>query len=136
MTVPAPAARPPRLAFITVPLLIQIILNALSMLILPFSGGVVNELLAQMAQQTGGQAITLPPEAVTSALWVAFAFTAAFVLLLSFTRRAVLEGRSWGRVVSIVLGVLSLLSFPLGTILGIFMLIGAFDRDVQRYVSR
>lgn len=69
-------------------------------------------------------------------LWVAFALTAAFVLLLYFTRRAVLEGRSWGRIVSIVLGVLSLLSFPLGTVLGIFMLIGAFDRDVQRYTSR
>ena len=67
---------------------------------------------------------------------VAFALTAAFVLLLYFTRRAVLEGRAWGRVASIVLGVLLLLNFPFGTVLGIFMLIGAFDRDVQRYVSR
>ena len=131
-----PALRPRRLAFITVPLLIQLLLNGLSMLILPFSGGLVNTLLADTARQTGGAAPTLSPEQVTSVLWVAFALTAAFVLLLYFTRRAVLEGRSWGRVVSIVLGVLSLLSFPFGTVLGIFMLIGALDRDVQRYTGR
>lgn len=132
----APAARPARLNFITVPLLIQLVLNGLSLLALPFAGTFVNELIAQTARQTGGTAAALPPEAVTTVLWVAFFLTAAFVLLLYFTRRAVLEGRSWGRVVSIVLGVLFLLNIPLGTILGIFMLIGAFDRDVQRYVSR
>ncbi|WP_216328284.1 hypothetical protein [Deinococcus aestuarii] len=132
----APVSRPPRLSFITVPLLIQLVLNALSLLFLPFAGGLVNTLLADTARQTGGAALTLTPEQVTSVLWVAFVITAAFVLLLYFTRRAVLEGRSWGRVASIVLGVLSLLNFPFGTILGIFMLIGAFDRDVQRYTSR
>ncbi|BDP40403.1 hypothetical protein DAETH_03720 [Deinococcus aetherius] len=132
----APGPRPQRLPFITVPLLIQLVLNGLSLLLLPFAGGFVNTLLDDYARQTGTPATTLPPEAVTSVLWVAFALTAAFVLLLYFTRRAVLEGRSWGRIVSIVLGVLSLLSFPLGTVLGIFMLIGAFDRDVQRYTSR
>lgn len=132
----APGPRPQRLSFITVPLLIQLVLNGLSMLILPFSGGLVNTLLADTARQTGGAALTLSPEQVTTVLWVAFALTAAFVLLLYFTRRAVLEGRAWGRVASIVLGVLSLLNFPFGTILGIFMLIGAFDRDVQRYTSR
>ena len=34
---------------------------------------------------------------------------------------------------SIVLAVLSLLLFPFGTVLGVFMLIGAFDRDVVAY---
>ena len=62
--------------------------------------------------------------------------TVGLILWLYFTRRAVLEGRSWGRVSSIVIGVLSLLIFPVGTVMGIFMLIGAFDRQVVAYTSR
>ncbi|MFD1731215.1 hypothetical protein ACFSC4_09355 [Deinococcus malanensis] len=62
--------------------------------------------------------------------------TVGIVLLLYFTRRAVLEGRAWGRGASIVIAVLSLLLIPFGTILGVVMLIGAFDREVQAYTRR
>ena len=47
-----------------------------------------------------------------------------------------LEGKAWGRVSSIVIGVISLLIFPLGTLLGLVMLVGAFDREVVAYTSR
>ena len=61
------------------------------------------------------------------------ALTAGLILWLYFTRRAVLEGRGWGRVSSIVIAVLSLLLIPFGTVLGLMMLVGAFDRGVQAY---
>ncbi|CAM4095382.1 hypothetical protein DEFR109230_19835 [Deinococcus frigens] len=37
---------------------------------------------------------------------------------------------------AIVIGVLSLLALPIGTVLGVFILIGAFDRDVMAYTRR
>lgn len=128
--------RPPRLAFLTVPLLVGLLYNAVSLLTLPFSGGTLNDLLAQLNTASGLPPMQLTPEQIQLVLWVSFAFTVALILWLYFTRRAVLEGRAWGRVSSIVIGVLSLLLFPVGTVMGIFMLIGAFDRAVVAYTSR
>ena len=89
------------------------------------------------SSRPSGQPVpTLSSELVQSALWISFFLTAALILWLYFTRRAVLEGKSVGRVSSIVIAVLSLLIFPVGTVLGVIMLIGAFDRDVQAYTSR
>ncbi|MFC6750224.1 hypothetical protein [Deinococcus aquaticus] len=73
---------------------------------------------------------------ISLVLWISFALTAALILWLYFTRRAVLEGRAWGRVSTIVIAVLSLLALPFGPILGIIMLIGAFDRQVQAFTIR
>ncbi|PNY82086.1 hypothetical protein [Deinococcus koreensis] len=128
--------RPPRLAFLTVPLLVGLLYNAISLLTLPFQGGALNDLLAQLNTASGLPPVQLTPAQIQLTLWVSFVLTAALILWLYFTRRAVLEGRSWGRVSSIVIGVLSLLLFPVGTVLGIFMLIGAFDRQVVAYTSR
>lgn len=128
--------RPPRLAFLTVPLLVGLLYNAISLLTLPFSGGTLNDLLAQLNTASGLPPVQLTPAQIQLTLWVSFAFTVALILWLYLTRRAVLEGRSWGRVSSIVIGVLSLLLFPVGTVMGIFMLIGAFDRQVVAYTSR
>lgn len=135
-TPPPTATRPARLSFVTTPLLISLIYNAISLLTLPFSGDTINDTVRQMETMLGSTAAPMSPELVTTVLWVSFFITSAIVLLLYFTRRALLEGRSWGRVSSIVIGVLSLLLFPIGTVLGIFMLIGAFDKDVQAYASK
>lgn len=43
------------------------------------------------------------------------------------TARAVANKKSWSKVATIILGILMLCSFPLGTIFGIFILIGIFD---------
>ncbi|EYB66743.1 hypothetical protein DEIPH_ctg077orf0006 [Deinococcus phoenicis] len=118
------------------PLLVGLFYNAISLLTLPFSGDTLNRVLEQLDAATGQPPVTLTPEQVMTVLWVSFFLTAALILLLYFTRRAVLEGRSWGRVASIVIAVLSLLLFPVGTVMGIVMLIGAFDRDVQAYTRR
>ncbi|GAA5534982.1 hypothetical protein [Deinococcus aluminii] len=131
-----PTRRPPRLAFLTVPLMIGLIYNAISLLTLPFSGDTLNTLLGELGAASGQPPVTLSQAQIMTVLWLSFFLTAGLILLLYFTRRAVLEGRSWGRVASIVIAVLSLLLFPVGTVLGIIMLIGAFDRDVQAYTRR
>lgn len=139
MTVPAPKPglpRPARLAFLNIPLLIGLIYWAVSLLTLPFSGGTLNEALLESSRLTGTAPIQLAPEQMNAVLWTTFFFTALLVLWLALTRQAVLDGKRWGRVSSIVIGVLSLVIFPFGTVLGIVMLIGAFDRDVQTYLSR
>lgn len=131
-----PASRPRRLAFLTVPLLIGLIYNAASLLTLPFSGDTINTILAQLNAATGEPVPALSQAQLMTVLWLSFFLTSLTILLLYFTRRAVLEGRSWGRVASIVIAVLSLLLIPFGTVLGLIMLVGAFDRDVQAYTRR
>jgi len=121
---------------LAVPLLVSLFWNAFSLLTLPFAGDSLNTLLADVARTTGQALPPLGPEQINAVLWTSFFLTSAIILLLYFTRRAVLEGRAWGRVASIVIGVLSLLVFPLGTLLGVVMLIGAFDREVQAYTRR
>ncbi len=128
--------RPPRLAFLTVPLLIGLIYNAISLLTLPFSGDTLNAILAQLNAATGEPVAALSQEQLMTVLWVSFFLTCGIILLLYSTRRALLEGRRWGWVSSIVIAVLSLLLFPIGTVLGLIMLVGAFDRDVQAYTRR
>ncbi|GGP30454.1 hypothetical protein [Deinococcus wulumuqiensis] len=133
----APAGPPPRrLSFLTLPLMIGLIYNAISLLTIPFSGPTLNDLLAEYGKASGQPVPTLSSELVQSALWISFFLTAALILWLYFTRRAVLEGKNAGRVSSIVIAVLSLLLFPVGTVLGIFMLVGAFDREVTAYLRR
>ncbi|GAA0504046.1 hypothetical protein [Deinococcus depolymerans] len=129
-----PLPTPPRLSFITVPLLIALFYNGFSLLSIPFAGSTLNEMLDMMGQ--GSAPIRLDDAQVSLVLWISFALTAALILWLYFTRRAVIEGRAWGRVSAIVLGVLSLLALPFGPVLGIFMLIGAFDRQVVAYTTR
>lgn len=127
---------PRRLSFLTLPLMIGLVYNAISLLTIPFSGEMISDMVAEYSRASGVALPTLSPSLIQTALWISFALTALLVLWLYYTRRAVLEGRSWGRVSSIVIGVLSLLLFPFGTVLGVFMLIGAFDRDVVAYTQR
>nr|WP_184137949.1 hypothetical protein [Deinococcus humi] len=125
--------RPPRLLFLTLPLLIGVFYNAISLLTLPFSGPTLTDVLTRIDEQaatSGLPPIQLSPDQLQWVLWLSFAITAILILWLYFTRRALLEGRSWGRVSAIVIGVFSLLIFPIGTVLGIVMLIGAFDKQV------
>lgn len=137
MPVPKPGLpRPTRLSFLNVPLLIGLIYWAISLLTVPFSGGTLNDTLLEYSRLTGTPAVQLTPEQLNAVLWTTFVVTALLVLWLALTRQAVLDGKRWGRVSSIVIAVLSLLVFPIGTVLGIVMLIGVFDRDVQAYLNR
>ena len=132
----ATGSPPRRLNFVTIPLMIGLVYNAISLLTIPFSGPTLNDLLAEYGKAAGQPVPTLSPELIQTALWISFFLTALLILWLYFTRRAVLEGRNVGRVSSIVIAVLSLLLFPFGTVLGVIMLIGVFDREVTAYLRR
>ncbi|MDO4246708.1 hypothetical protein ACINK0_07460 [Deinococcus sp. VB343] len=133
---PTPRPLPRRLAFLTLPLMIALVYNGLSLLTIPFSGPMLNDLLVDYGKMTNQSVGPLSPEQIQMTLWISFFLTAALVLWLYFTRQAVLEGKASGRTSSIVIAVLSLLLFPFGTILGIAMLFGAFDREVAEYLRR
>lgn len=135
---PAHLPRPPKLAFIIVPLTVFLVWNAIELLILPFNGeATIRESYKLASSVLGGSVPPLTTEQIRLTLWFTFAFLYLLILWLYNTRRGLLEGKRWGRTSAIVLGLLSLLAVPpLGTVLGIFMLIGAFDRDVTRYASK
>ena len=133
---PTPIPHPPKLAFLTVPLMISLVLQAISLLTLPFMGNDLNATLAEYGKLTGTEFPPLSPDMIRTVMWLSFFLTAALILWLYNTRRALLEGKNWGRVSAIVIAVLSLLLFPVGTVLGIFMLVGAFDREVTAYLRR
>ncbi|MCP2014722.1 signal transduction histidine kinase [Deinococcus sp. HSC-46F16] len=133
---PSPAVRPARLGLLTTPLLIALIYNAISLLTLPFSGPTIRQVLADLSAATGEPALQISEAQIQTVLWLSFALTSALVLWLYFTRRAVLEGRRWGWVSTLVIAVLSLLVLPFGTVLGLIMLFGLFDREVQAYLRR
>lgn len=50
------------------------------------------------------------------------------------TASAMKKQKSWTRVAGIVLGILMLGSFPLGTIFGIFILIGVFEKESENWL--
>jgi len=133
---PSPVARPTRLGLLTTPLLIALIYNAISLLTLPFSGPTIRQVLADLSAATGEPAFQISEAQIQTVLWLSFALTSALVLWLYATRRAVLEGRRWGWVSTLVIAVLSLLVLPFGTVLGLIMLFGLFDREVQAYLRR
>ena len=116
--------------------MIALVYNGLSLLTIPFSGPVLNDLLVDYGKVMNQKVSPFSPEQIQTILWISFFLTAALVLWLYFTRQAVLEGKASGRVSSIVIAVLSLLLFPFGTVLGLAMLFGAFDRDVVEYLRR
>jgi hypothetical protein len=64
---------------------------------------------------------------------------AVFFLILSLpglvTGYGLIRHRPWSRVLGIILAILNLLNFPLGTILGIYALWVLFNPDAQRILS-
>lgn len=135
-TQPPAQPRPPKLAFVIIPLTIALITQCISLLMTPFMGNDLNATLAEYGKITGTTLPPLSPQMIQMVLWISLFLTMALILWLYNTRRALLAGKSWGRVSAIVIAVLSLLLFPFGTLLGIAMLIGAFDRDVTNYTSK
>ncbi|ANE44278.1 hypothetical protein [Deinococcus puniceus] len=132
--------KPQKLSWVTTPLLIMFILQLLGLAVLPF--------LAPLVNSIANTAATDPTSGITAdqlgllrvftgaTLWVSFIIAAAWAAFTFLTYRAMGQGRGWARVAAIVIAILGLLNFPIGTILGVLILIGAFDPDVQRFASR
>lgn len=133
--------KPEKLSWVTIPLLISGVLNILVMLSLPFIGVFRNVVFGaaindSLTSASDAQALGLVRSFTGSTLWVIFFFSLAWTVFQFFTSRAIQEGKGWARVAAVVIAILGLLSFPIGTALGVFMLVGAFDPAVQQYASR
>ena len=147
MTFPSPQmppasglAKPAKLSWVTVPLIIQMVLLALSIMLLPFLIPLIN--LAASDPTVLQDSSTTPAQIravllfFAASVWIIEILSIGFLVLYFFAFRAVQQGRSWGRVVAIIVFILALFNFPFGTALGIFGLIGAFDTEVTAYCNR
>ena len=52
-----------------------------------------------------------------------------FGILDLLVASGIAKGRAWARYVGIVLGLIYLIAFPIGTVLGVIILMGLFGRD-------
>ena len=59
--------------------------------------------------------------------------SAAFALLTFLTAKGIKEKKNWAKITGIVIAVLNILNVPLGTILGILILIGLIDDDATTW---
>ena len=147
MTFPPPqmpsaygAVKPAKLSWVTVPLIIQMVFTALGIVLLPFLIPLIN--LAASDPTVVQDSTTTPAQirAVLSffaaSVWIIEVVSIGMLVLYFFAYRAVQQGKSWGRVVAIIVFILALFNFPFGTALGIFGLIGAFDAEVTAYCNR
>lgn len=79
------------------------------------------------------------PEAVPVLTLIA-TFVGGFMLVMALPGLAagygLLKRRSWGRVLAIVVGVLNILNFPLGTIIGVYTLYVLLQDEATVYFSR
>ena len=133
-------AKPQKLSWVTVPLIIQMVLSALGIAALPFLIPFFNLMMSDptFTQDSSSSPAELKAILVffSASIWVFEIIAIAFLVLYFFTFRAVQQGKSWGRIVAIIIFILALFSFPLGTAIGIFGLIGAFDAEVTAYCNR
>ena len=141
LTAYAVTMKPQKLSWITIPLLINMVLGVLGLLILPFIGAFISAAYGLAANDATTSASDLQSLGIVrlftgATLWITFFFSLAWLVFQFFTYRALNEGKGWARIAAIVIAILGLLNFPVGTALGIFMLIGAFDPEVQQYASR
>lgn len=132
--------KPQKLSWVTVPLIIQMVLGALGVVFIPFLIPLVNLVGSDPSafQDSGSSPAEVKAILAFFAafIWVFELVAVAFLVLYFLTFRAVQQGKSWGRIVAIVIFILGLFSFPLGTAIGIFGLIGAFDAEVTAYCNR
>ncbi len=61
-------------------------------------------------------------EAIPVEMYILFLFLALLAFFLLTLGKAVKEHKPWGRVVGIIYGILLLTGFPLGTVLGVYIL--------------
>lgn len=132
--------KPQKLGWITVPLLIMLVMQVLGLIALPFVVPLLSAAVGSAANDPGSglspRDLSLVQSLTGTALWLVLLLGLLWAALIYFTSRAVSDGKSWGRVAAIVIAVLGLLNFPIGTVLGVLILVGAFDPEVQRFFSR
>jgi len=73
--------------------------------------------------------LTIEPELMMMSMMLSGKLLGAFgglflAVLLHFTSKGLLEQKKWARIVTIVLGILMLFGFPVGTIVGVILIYG------------
>lgn len=132
--------KPQKLSWITVPLLISLVLQILGLLVLPFLIPLIDVALTSVANAPnsglGPQELRLVRSLTGTTLWALLLLGVFWAALIYFTYGAVQDGRSWSRIAALVIAVTGLINFPVGTVLGVLILMGSFDPEVQGYLSR
>lgn len=67
---------------------------------------------------------------------VGLVFTIVFIavgIVSLVTAKGIKEKKNWAKIVGIILGILSLPSIPIGTILGIFVLVGLIGEEADSW---
>ena len=81
------------------------------------------------------------PDAQVGAAWAGGCITAIAVLLGLMSIPSILTGwglsqrKSWARILGIILAVLSLPSFPIGTAIGVYALVILFNDESKRILT-
>ena len=73
--------------------------------------------------------LTLEPELMMMSMMLSGKLIGAFgglffAILLHFTSKGLLNQKKWARITTIILGILMLFGFPMGTIVGVLLLYG------------
>ncbi|WP_350243178.1 hypothetical protein [Deinococcus sonorensis] len=131
----AALGQPEKLNWVTVPLIVLMVFQVLAVILVPLVWPLITAILSGDTT-LASQDVQLARTVTGSAIAVAEVVQLIILVFTFLTYRAVVQGRSWGRIAAVVLFVLNILNFPFGTLLAVFGLIGAFDPDVQRYCSR
>jgi len=66
-------------------------------------------------------------------LSIAIFFLLAFIVLSVAGGIGLLMGKGWGRIISIINAVFNLINFPIGTVIGVLVLIYLTKPDVREY---
>ena len=150
MTFPVPQmtpayglTKPEKLSWVSIPLIVLLVLQVLGILLLPLILPFISAIASAPDLATGTKGATTDPATikmvlgfVSASIWVVEIFQIALAVLYFFAYRGVQQGKSWARIAAIVLFILGLFNFPLGTLLGVFGLIGAFDAAVTAYCDK
>lgn len=60
----------------------------------------------------------------------------ALSILAFFVAKGIRDKANWARIVGIILGILNLTGFPIGTLLGVLILIGLLGEDASEWFGR
>lgn len=127
---------PEQLKWLTIPLLVELISNAIALLLLPFTQEQLVSRVQATLTEMGMTDIQLTPQLLQSTLWTTFFMLMALTLLLYYVREGVKAGKGWAWVMTLLVAVFSLFNVPFGPIISLALFYGAFRPEVRAYFGR
>jgi p-aminobenzoyl-glutamate transporter AbgT len=85
---------------------------------------------------TSGQEGAAAGSAIMGGLGLIFAIVFVVIgIVYLLTAKGIADKKNWAKIVGIILGILSLPSIPIGTVLGIFILIGLIGEEADSWFT-